>query len=652
MCGFAGFLEGPEGTAAANKEESLRRMADSLVHRGPDDEGYWIDPERKVGLGFRRLSIIDLSPAGHQPMRSASGRYTLVFNGEIYNHLDLRHELAGHDSQIRWRGGSDTETLLAGFEIWGVEETVKRAVGMFAFGVWASAQRLLVLGRDRIGEKPIYYGCQSGTFLFGSELKALRRHPAFNAHVDRGSLCLLLRYGYVPAPYSIYEGISKLAPGTLLTISREEFAPKICAYWSASDAIEKSLRTPLICQPHEGAAQLETLLRDAVAKQMIADVPLGAFLSGGIDSSAVVALMQSQASRPVRTFSIGFHEAAYNEAARASLVARHLGTDHTEMYVRAEDALNLIPQLPYIYDEPFADSSQIPTCLLSHLTRQHVTVSLSGDAGDELFAGYNRYKAASRFWDYIIAAPMQVRRVIQRLLSEGSLSLDLVAAAMRRIPRFSNATVNVRQMLSKSATVLTSPDIESLYLRLTSGSDDPASLVIQSSGERPAALSWDGRLPADLSGIEWMMAMDLITYLPDDILVKVDRAGMAASLETRMPFLDHRVIELAWRLPLSLKLRAGQTKWILRQILYKYVPKDVIERPKMGFAVPVESWLRGALREWAESLLGEDRLRKDGFLQVAPVRKLWTEHISGRFNWQQPLWSVLMFQAWLAAEKS
>lgn len=651
MCGIAGFLGANQLHSKEEQTVLLKRMTDKIVARGPDDAGHWCDSEHGIGLGHRRLSIIDLSPAGHQPMHAASGRYAIVFNGEIYNHLLLRRQLECDERAPAWRGHSDTETLLAGFDVWGIQGTIERAIGMFAIAVWDRETHTLTLARDRIGEKPLYYGWQgsgsNAVFLFGSELKALRAHPAFEDVIDRGALSLQLRHNYIPAPYSIYKGVSKLPPGCLLTVSMRQREPKVWSYWSGLQEAEYGTKNPFKWEPEQSVDELESLLKDAVRAQMMADVPLGAFLSGGVDSSTIVALMQAQSSRPVKTFSIGFHEKGFNEAEYAKAVARHLGTDHTELYVTADQAMAVIPQLQSIYDEPFSDSSQIPTYLVSQLARQHVTVSLSGDAGDELFCGYNRYQMTSKLWNKLNMAPLPIRR----LAAKGITSVPVgdwnkFAGNMGSLLPSSMKLANPGDKLHKGAGVMSSESLEALYLGLVSHWDDPAAVVI-GGHEPPTILTDKEQFSSSLGGIERMMALDMLTYLPDDILVKVDRAAMSVSLETRVPFLDHRVVEFAWRLPQSVKLRDGVSKWVLRQVLYRHVPKALIERPKMGFGVPIGEWLRGPLRDWAESLLDETRLHNEGFFRPAGVRKKWEEHLSGRRNWQYHIWDVLMFQSWL-----
>jgi len=642
MCGIAGFFGG-EAVDSLSDEALVTAMANRIMHRGPDDSGVWCDSTSRIAFGHRRLSIVDLSAAGHQPMESNDRRYVIAFNGEIYNHLELRKQLPG---QV-WRGHSDTETLLAGFEAWGVRGTLERCVGMFAFAVWDKNERCLRLARDRLGEKPLYYGWQGTgnrrTFLFGSEVKALRVHPAFKPEIDRGALSLLLRHAYVPAPYSIYEGIAKLEPGCMLTISLAHPTPHVETYWSAVGAARSGRAASFDGSPEEAVSELERLAKAAIAGQMMADVPLGAFLSGGVDSSTIVALMQAQSSRPVKTFTIGFQEQGFNEAEHAKAVAMHLGTEHTEMYVSAEQAMAVIPRLPTLYCEPFADSSQIPTYLVSQLARKHVTVSLSGDAGDELFAGYNRYQITSSLWRRLTYVPAPLRGVMARgITSFTPRSWDRVA---HLIPGARNHATFGDKM-HKGAGVLSSGSVDELYLGLVSQVRDPAAWVVHGK-EPPTHLTGLRPELSGLNAIERMMALDAASYLPDDILVKVDRAAMGVSLESRVPFLDHRVVEFAWRLPLGYKLRDGQSKWALRQVLYQYVPRELIERPKMGFGIPLHDWLRGALRDWAEALLNEARIAREGYLNAAPIRQMWIEHLSGRRNWTSQLWTVLMFQAWL-----
>jgi asparagine synthase (glutamine-hydrolysing) len=642
MCGFAGAL----GSAQVS-EELLHAMVFVLRHRGPDDQGMWCDADAGIGLCHTRLSILDLSPAGHQPMLSASGRYVIVFNGEIYNHLSLRSDIEQGGYTAGWHGHSDTETLLAGLDSWGIEATIKKTVGMFAFAVWDKQSRTLTLGRDRLGEKPLYYGWQGAAFLFGSELKALKVHPEFHAEIDRNALAMLMRHNYIPAPYSIYHGIAKLQPGCLLTVSMNQRETRVVTYWSGRQAVEDGLTQPFVGSASEAVNALDRLLKNAVAQQMIADVPLGAFLSGGVDSSTIVALMQVLSNRPVRTFTIGFHETGYNEAVYAKAVARYLGTDHTELYVTPEQVMAVIPRLPTLYDEPFSDSSQIPTFLISHMTRQHVTVSLSGDAGDELFGGYTRYLLGQRLWGSLSCLPVGLRVALADMISGVSPQRwNRLLGSFQSLLPTGLAQANIGDKLHKGAGVMAAKTPSDLYCQLVSHWPQPTQMVFGAT--EPSTLMSNPHLqPKTDNFVHQMMALDLLTYLPDDILCKVDRAAMGVSLETRVPLLDHRVVEFAWRLPLNYKLRDGVGKWPLRQVLYKYVPKELIERPKMGFGIPIDSWLRGPLREWGEALLAEDRLKREGFFNPVPIRQKWVEHLSGHRNWQYHLWDVLMFQTWL-----
>ncbi|BCO09766.1 asparagine synthetase B [Desulfolithobacter dissulfuricans] len=647
MCGIAGFIDSRQGGGPA-LDSIVSGMIAALHHRGPDSHGVWVDRESGVALAHSRLAIIDLTPAGHQPMRSASGRLALVFNGEIYNFQELRQALENEGNAPHWRGRSDTEVLLAGFEAWGVERTLQAAVGMFALALWDQRRKVLVLARDRMGEKPLYYGWQQGFFLFGSELKALRAHPAFNGEVSRDALTLYLRHGYIPAPCSIYQGICKLAPGHFLCLSLNAGNPQevIKPYWQLGDVIEKARHNPFAGDENEAVQELERLLDQSLQGQMVADVPLGAFLSGGYDSSTVVALMQARSTRPVKTFTIGFHEKRYNEAEHAKTVARHLGTEHTELYVTPEDAMKVIPRLPLMWDEPFSDSSQVPTFLVSELTRRHVTVSLSGDGGDELFFGYRRYFNGWRIWRVLRRVPYPVRRVMA--LAMEKLPGRSLENGMRFLPkRFQVPQLAYR--LPNLAEIVSQRSGASFYRRLVSHAKDPAALVLGGS-EPETIFDCHGKM-VDLPDFrEYMMYMDAISYLPDDILVKVDRATMAVSLEARVPLLDHRIVEFAWRLPMRFRYRNGHGKWLLRQVLYRYVPREIMDRPKMGFGVPIRHWLRGPLRDWAEALLDENRLRREGFFHPEPIRKMWREHLEGRFPWHYYLWDFLMFQAWLEKE--
>ncbi len=629
------------GQSTTELTSHVRSMVAAIRYRGPDDSGAWCDERVGVGLGHARLSVLDLSPEGHQPMVSSSGRYVLSFNGEVYNFAELRSELRG--TGANFRGHSDTEVMLAAFEEWGIEKAVRRFTGMFAFALWDRAERQLILARDRIGEKPLYYGWCGEIFLFGSELKALCSHPSWCGDINRDVLAGYMRYGYVPLPHSIYMGICKLLPGTWLKISSDDppgRMPVPTTYWSAR---EVAMQEPLTDLSDAAATDaLDSLLRQAVGRQMISDVPLGAFLSGGIDSSTVVALMQCQSSRPVRTFSIGFSESDYDEARYAKLVAAQLGTDHTELYLSAEEALNVIPRLPEIYDEPFGDSSQIPTHLVAALARKHVTVALSGDGGDELFGGYNRYFWGRSIWNRIGTVPQGVRHGIGGMMTALSpASWDRIGKLLPR--RLRQPTLGDR--IHKLASVIDVEGPDELYRRLVSQHREPGSLIIGAE-EAPIWADAEAAAFGRSDFTERMMFRDLVGYLSDDILTKVDRAAMAVSLETRVPLLDHHLVEFAWRLPLAMKVRDGQGKWLLRQVLYRYVPRELIDRPKQGFGIPLDAWLRGPLREWAEELLDERRLRREGYLHPGPIREKWAEHLSGRRNWQYWLWNVLMFQAW------
>lgn len=649
MCGIAGFFGGSRVDSA-----TLTRMAGALAHRGPDNEGIWLDPEAKIGFGHRRLAIVDLSPAGDQPMISPSGRFVITLNGEIYNHGDLRRDLADAGHEVAWRGHSDTETLLAGFDFWGIKPTLCRSRGMFAFAVWDKQERTLTLARDRLGEKPLYYGRQKGPkspFLFASELKALHQHDEFDPEVDREALSLFVRYLDVPAPMSIYRGISKLRPGTMLTLGEGAVDPEVEEYWSGAEVACSGAANPLDIGPEEAVDELERILERAVGRQMMADVPLGAFLSGGIDSSTVVAMMQKVSPRPVKTFTIGFHEDGFNEAEHAKAVARHLGTDHTELYVTAGEAMDVIPSLPTMYDEPFADSSQIPTHLVAALARQHVTVSLSGDGGDELFGGYTRYLLTANFWNRIAGIPAPLRATAARILTLVSASTwtSLGDAAAALMPRWLQIA-RLGDKVHKGAPMLTSQSLDELYEYMLRQWHDPAAVVVGTIPEESPPVSATPEL-AGLTGVERMMAQDMLGYLTDDILVKVDRAAMAVSLETRVPLLDPDVVEFAWSLPLDLKIRGSTTKWALRQVLYRHVPPALIERPKMGFGIPLDSWLRGPLRGWAEAQIDERRLREEGYFHPDAVRRSWAALLGGDSRQQLKIWTVLTFQSWLDSQR-
>jgi asparagine synthase (glutamine-hydrolysing) len=695
MCGFSGFLT-TDITVLTRAESVATSMALAIQHRGPDDTGAWSDASAGIALGFCRLSILDLSSAGHQPMHSSSGRFVMAFNGEIYNHKDLRDLLS--ESQLGkpaqpWRGHSDSETLLACFEAWGLEETLQKTVGMFAIALWDTQTRILHLARDRFGEKPLYYGwsttakTSAPAFVFGSELKALRAYPSFANPVSREALALYMRFTYVPAPYSIYQNIFKLEPGCMLSIDisatllqadelvetahaptgpsdpirppAEQGGLRMHRWWSLASVVEAGAQNQ-ISSEEEALETLEHRLKDAVRVQSLSDVPLGAFLSGGVDSSCIVALMQAQASSPVKTFTVGFEEAGFDESPYARAVAEHLGTKHNTLFVSAKQAQAVIADLPAMYDEPFADSSQIPTHLVCKAARQQVTVALSGDAGDELFGGYNRYFWGPRIWNRLDWLPYPARQAlgaaIRGVPTAGWDALSWpVNALLPASKNFARAGDRAHKLAARLGGV---HNLDELYNSLVSEWQDPIEVVKGAGGARGGETWGLLREPASMLSDPWpaagaeqyqlrMMYRDSMTYLPDDILCKVDRAAMATSLETRVPFLDHRVAELAWRLPLSMKIRNGQGKWALRQVLYKYVPKELIDRPKAGFAIPVGQWLCGPLKDWAEALLDEKRLELEGYFHPKPIREKWLQHLTGRFDHTPSLWAVLMFQSWL-----
>lgn len=643
MCGIVGYWDkrGADTTI-------VEQMALHIQHRGPDGAGTWLNTAGELAMAHRRLAIIDLSPAGHQPMNSPCGRYTLVFNGEIYNHPELRKDLEREGGHFAWQGHSDTETLLAALRHWGLEKTLQRLNGMFAFALWDSTERCLFLARDRMGEKPLYYGNNNGRFLFGSELKAFNAHPQWQPEIDRNALTLFLRHSSVPTPWSIYQGINKLPPAHYVVIrdAGKQISEPQC-YWDLAELAEQGIAMQDKTDPKGLVDELDTLLRDAIHSRMAADVPLGAFLSGGYDSTMVAALMQAQSSRPVKTFTIGFHEQGYNEAVHAQAVAKHLGTEHTELYVTPEEAMAVIPRLPTIWDEPFADSSQIPTLLVSELARKHVMVSLSGDGGDELFCGYNRYTQGYQIWHKLQMLPVPVRQLI------GTMMQVFPAAPLEYLLSFLPKQLQIPHLadrLPKLADVVKEASGESYYHRLVSHWKTPDQLVLGAT-EPKTLFNHPEQMPKLTDFREQMMYLDSLTYLPDDILTKVDRASMAVSLEARVPLLDHRVVEFAWKVPMSLKYRDGKGKWLLREVLYRYVPRELMERPKMGFGVPIEHWLQGPLRDWADALLDEKRLREEGFFDPAPIRKMWEEHASGKRRWHYYLWDILMFQAWLENQR-
>jgi len=652
MCGIAGIFS-PNSHSGHDLAGLCERMTGTLRHRGPDDGGVWEDPESGVALGHRRLAIIDLTSEGHQPMASECGRYVIVFNGEVYNHVQLRKELEDAGIAPNFRGHSDTEVMLAAIVAWGLEPAVARFIGMFAFALWDRKERVLSLVRDRMGIKPLYYGWAGRALVFGSELKALRAHPDFCPEIDRNCLALYFKYSYVPAPYSIYRDAFKLQPGHIAKLSAEELSGNPqgmlheVPYWSPLDSWSPREHQPWEATEAETTDCLEELLKDSIRLRMIADVPLGAFLSGGIDSSVVVALMQAIGNSPVKTFTIGFHEGAYNEAPYAAQVARHLGTDHTELYLTARQAMEVVPDLPRIYDEPFADSSQIPTFLVSRLARGHVTVSLSGDGGDELFGGYDRYFYILDRWERYNRIPYTLRRPACKVAA------GMRDSVLRLFPNFVLALAGEagQRKIESVFEILLADDLTGFYENLVSCFRKAAWIVPGAEEIETRFNAMRGREDS-LHPFQTMELLDLLTYLPDDILTKVDRAAMAVALEARVPLLDHRVVELAGRIPVSMKRKGSTGKWILRQILYRYVPREMVERPKMGFGIPVDQWLRGPLKDWASDLLDEHRLKQEGYLNHRRVSVIWEEHLSGRRNWMSLIWTVLMFQAWLKEHRT
>lgn len=636
MCGLVGFLN--SDACQYDPMAIISKMTDALIHRGPDDGATWVHQNQDLALGHRRLSIIDLSSSGQQPMHSRDGRYVLVYNGEVYNFIELRKHL--ETKRHRFTGHSDTEVILALITEYGLERALPQISGMFALALWDHKEQTLSLARDRVGEKPLYYGLIGNHFVFGSELKAMKAHPQFNNPINRNSIALLMQFGYVPTPHSIYEKIYKLTPGTTLTISKANLSslPQPKPYWSAIDVAKAGLTNPLRFNDREAIQHTEQLLSDIIKNQMMADVPLGAFLSGGLDSSLVATLMQTNSSQRIKTFTIGFHDQRYNEAPYAKAIANHLGTEHTEFYVDAPQVLSVIPHLPTIYDDPFADSSAIPMFLLAQLTGQKVRVCLSGDGGDELFGGYNRYLLAQTLWKKMGYLPYPLRLILKKLF------LSVSPLHWQKLLPFIQIPM-IGDKLHKIGTIIVANSPEKIYQQLISQWHHGHEIV-KNHLPTPSTET----LLQDIEGmhfIERMMITDTISYLPDDIMVKVDRATMAVGLESRSPYLDHQLIEFIWQLPLNMKVRNQTSKWLLRRILSKYVPEHLFNRPKMGFSIPLDAWLRGPLRDWAESLLDKTLIEQQGYLQVTPVLNRWQEHLSGKRNWQQQLWTVLMFQAWL-----
>ncbi|MFW8744745.1 asparagine synthase (glutamine-hydrolyzing) [Mesorhizobium japonicum] len=658
MCGISGIVSLKSELFGKSLEAIVEAMGAKLAHRGPDDNGVWSDHSR-VALSHRRLSILDLSAAGRQPMHSSNGQFIIVFNGEIYNHLELRKELnlgEGLNDSRAWKSHSDTETFLEAISAWGVEKALQRLVGMFAFALWDKAEDSLYLGRDRLGEKPLYYGLQGNSFLFASELKAFKAFPRFGGDIDRKALGLFLQYGYIPAPYSIYKNVFKLLSGSYIKIKLEDIAvgklPLVRSYWSLREVAEFGQKNIFSGNIIEATDELDRLLRQAVSGEMLSDVPLGALLSGGIDSSTIVALMQAESRSNIKTFTIGFNEASYNEAGHAREIAKYLGTSHTEMYISPEQALSVIPNMATLYDEPFADVSQIPTFLISKLASEYVTVCLTGDGGDELFGGYNRYVTAVKFWRKSKLLPKGIRSAIAGKL-EGAIS-PASEARINRLLQFFPRQFRHNAMgakLNKLTEILTVDSEEEIYSRLLSKWKNVEKVLCSGNGLNELT-GYDG-IRSQIKEYEHrMMLQDSLSYLPDDILVKVDRATMGVSLEARAPMLDHRVVEFAWSLPLEMKIKGGDGKWILQKVLERYIPRSITSRPKAGFSVPIDAWLRGPLRPWANVLLERKSIMQGGFFDADEIEKKWRRHLIGECNVGHQLWNILMFQAWYLNEKT
>ena len=646
MCGISGFYSDLKSSLI----NDIINMNSAISHRGPDATGVWKNKNFGIYLGHQRLSILDLSVAGQQPMKSKSERYIITYNGEIYNHLEIRKEIKEKNFNIIWKGNSDTETLIEAIDLWGIETTLKKIVGMFAFGLWDQKENCLTLARDRMGEKPLYFGWQgknsNKTFIFASELKALRAHSNFEKEISRDAIALQLQFNCIPAPNSIYKNIYKLLPGHYLQLQKTDLErnllPSSKSYWSLKETAIEGLKNLKPINIEKIKDELEVILTNTIKQQMISDVPLGAFLSGGVDSSTIAALMQSQSFQPIKTFTVGFNEEIYNEAQDAKKVAKFLGTDHTEIYISEKQAMDVIPKLPKIYDEPFSDSSQIPTYLVSELAKQKVTVSLSGDGGDEIFCGYNRYIMSKKWWNKISLIPLPLRIFLaDRIIAFKPDNWNYLSKIFMN---FNNKN-NLGHLMYKFSRILRCKTLDDAYIKLASHIDNPTEVVLGSNIVDTRLSNYSLEL-SQFDDQQKMMIFDGLTYLPDDILVKVDRASMASSLETRAPFLDHRVIEFSWKIDQSLKLRNGQGKWILRQILYKYIPKSLIERPKKGFGIPLDKWLRGSLRDWAENLLNEKKLLDEGYFDSKVIAQKWNDHLKGKRNWQHDLWNILMFQSW------
>jgi asparagine synthase (glutamine-hydrolysing) len=639
MCGFVGCL-----STSYLKQEIIQKMTRTLTHRGPDESNIWQDYVSGISFGHQRLSILELSSAGSQPMFSANGRFALVYNGEIYNHLDCRKSLTESGFEVSWRGSSDTETLIEMISALGLEKSLTLTTGMFSLALWDKVEKKLFLARDRFGEKPLYYGWQGGSFIFGSELKALKIHPDFQNDIDSNALGLFLQYNYVPTPLSIFKGINKLTPGSILSVSLGNTTVCINQYWSTIDTMISGKKNPFKGTITETINETENVLKKAVKSQLLADVPLGAFLSGGIDSSMIVSLMSAVSNKSVNTFTIGFDEKGFNEAVYAKKIANHLGTYHTELYINPKDCFDVIPLLGSMYDEPFADSSQIPTYLVSKLASGSVKVALSGDGGDELFGGYNRYFFAEKLWNSLKFIPKPLRSGLYSSINNlNTQQWDVLSGILHYVLPKKYHFSNLTDKLKKASLLLAVESFDDVYFKLVKQWENPGEILNFDFNPQKNKL-----ISSDLlqDNMEKMMLNDLLTYLPDDILCKVDRAGMAVSLESRIPFLDHNVFAFSSSLPLSFKINKWTSKWILREILKKYIPENLINRPKMGFGIPLEAWLRGPLKEWADDLLGEKLINNSGMLNPKGVRQKWEEHISGNRNWHYQLWNILMFQAW------
>lgn len=644
MCGIAGFFQGHMFSSRDEIQNCLKKMTDSIGHRGPDSDGLWYDLDNKIALGHRRLAILDLSESGHQPMLSDDDRYVIAFNGEIYNHLEIRQEIESSIPTIIWKGHSDTETLLKAIQVFGWENTLSKLIGMFAIVLWDIETKQLYLARDRFGEKPLYYGWQNNTFLFSSELKPLTLHPAFEKEVNKGSIALLLKHGYIPTPYCIWKNISKLPSAHYIVISENQTQPEVKCYWSFTDMVESAEEVKVSLTDDEAVNQVEYLLTKSIERQMISDVPLGALLSGGIDSSLVTALMQKVHTSPIKTFSIGFEDPKFDESKYAEAVAEHLGTEHTSLIMKPSDLLELVPDIAKIYDEPFADKSQLPTTIVSRLAKKHVTVVLSGDAGDEIFGGYSRYYLIQNLWSKLDKLPKMARKSLSELLTTFSPEQsNLLFGWFFKLIDRPTLPDKVYKLGERLAQV---NGLDELYLAYITELNNPEKFIKGLNVTPEYFLGDTLNWPNINNPIERMMAIDTLTYLTDNILVKVDRAAMSTSLELRAPFLDHNVVEYAWKLPFKFKYRDGETKWALRQVLYKHVPKELIDRPKQGFGIPLNDWLRGPLKDWAEELLSVEYLNTQNIFNSEEVRKVWSQHLSGNREYGARLWSILMFQAW------